>query len=39
MGKYTIKIGKSAIKDLRKIYTSGNLTDIHKIKKILKELE
>jgi toxin YoeB len=38
MGKYSVKISKSAQKDLFKIYKSGNKPDIEKITRILEEL-
>ncbi len=39
MGKYTIRVEKSAQKDLQKLYISGNKSDITKIETIFKQLE
>lgn len=39
MGKYIIRVEKSAQKDLQKILISGNKSDISKIETIFKELE
>ncbi|MCA0231405.1 MAG: Txe/YoeB family addiction module toxin [Bacteroidetes bacterium] len=39
MGKYIVRVEKEAVKDLRKIYKSGNKADISKVEKILQELE
>lgn len=39
MGKYSIRVEKEAVQDLKKIYKSGNKADIAKIEKIFQELE
>jgi len=39
MGKYSIRVEKKAVKDLEKIYKSGNKGDISKVEKIFQELE
>jgi toxin YoeB len=39
MGKYFIRVEKEAAKDLKKIYKSGNKSDILKVEKIFQELE
>lgn len=39
MAKYSIRVEKSAAKDLKKLYHSGNKSDILKIERIFKELE
>lgn len=38
MGKFRVKVEKSARKDFEKIYTSGSLSVIRKIEQIIKEL-
>lgn len=38
MGKFRVKIEKSARKDFEKIYTSGSLSVVRKIEQIIKEL-
>lgn len=38
MGKYTIRVEKSAAQDLKKLYKSGRKSDIAKVERIFKEL-
>lgn len=38
MGKYTIRIEKSAAHELKKLYISGQKSDIAKVERIFKEL-
>lgn len=39
MGKYSLRVEKKAVKDLEKIYKSGNREDISKVERIFQELE
>lgn len=38
MGKYSIRVEKEAVRDLQKIYKSGNKADISKVEKIFEQL-
>lgn len=38
MGKYTIRVEKTAVQDLKKLYKSGKKADIAKVERIFKEL-
>lgn len=38
MGKYTIRVEKTAAQDLKKLYKSGKKADIAKVERIFKEL-
>lgn len=38
MGKYTIRVEKTAAQDLKKLYKSGQKADIARVERIFKEL-